>query len=63
MVWQKLDLVDEEILATEEVLHKEVNDEKLPASDIAHGQVKVIAFDSGDAENAANWSTVRTGPC
>ena len=62
MVLQKLDLVDEEVITIGEVLRNEVHNEKLAAIDIAHGVAKVIVFDKGDEENAANWSAVCTGP-
>ena len=61
MVLQKLDLVDDHVATTSDVLQDCSVDQKAPA--LGFGQDKeliVIAFHVGDEENAGNWP--RVGP-
>ena len=63
MVLQKLDIVEEDIVEPSTNAENAVNNEKSPALNTPDRSEKVIVFDNGDKENAANWSTVWTRPC
>lgn len=61
MVLQKLDLVDDNVATTSDVLQDCSVDQKNPALGFVQAKEHiVIAFDVGDKENAGNWP--RVGP-
>ena len=57
---QKLDLVDDRIVKTSDILQTAPIAEKIAISSSENDeQPVVIAFDIGDMENAGNWPRVR----
>ena len=57
---QKLDLVDDRIVTTSDILQIGPIGEKLPVPGSENDvQPVVIAFDIGDMDNAGNWPRVR----